>query len=100
MALTITEVETNIFGTARAWIGDVTFDASYPTGGEPLTATDLGLVDVFYLTGYAAGYVLVYDHANAKIEVFQSDDAVDPLDEVGNTTDLSAVTARIFAIGR
>jgi hypothetical protein len=52
-------------------VADVTFDASYPTGGEALTAQQFGLsVLNFVLPSPAAGYVFEFDHANKKIKAF------------------------------
>ena len=81
----------------RMVFGTIAFDNSYPTGGEAITLSTyfpggIECVDVFP----QAGYVFVYDKANAKVIGYQSDDAVDPLDQIGNTTDLSALTAVPF----
>ncbi len=43
MALTVSRVTRSTFGNKRIVIADVTFDSSYPTGGESLTASDVGL---------------------------------------------------------
>ena len=47
-----------------------------------------------------AGYVAQYDYAGAKVALYEAggDDAA--LDEVANTTNVSAVYARVLAFGR
>jgi hypothetical protein len=56
----------NLYVTA-----DVTFDSSYPTGGEPLTPAMLGFSQVvdLLLAGPKAGLNFEYDYAASKIKV-------------------------------
>lgn len=42
MALTISKVKADDFGMAQRIVADITFDNSYPVGGEAITAKDLG----------------------------------------------------------
>jgi hypothetical protein len=42
MGLTVTPVKVFVNGDRKEAFYDVTFDSSYPTGGESLTAADLG----------------------------------------------------------
>jgi hypothetical protein len=92
-------------GGVRERIVKLTFDASYPTGGESLTATDVGLTAInFVLPTPFAGYVFEYDYANAKLLAYYQDaDAVadSALIQVPNTTDLAALVtaARLLIIG-
>jgi hypothetical protein len=84
----------------------VTFDSSYPTGGESLTYATVGhgfksIVAVFPQAS-TNGYVGVYDLSTNKLKVMQtnSDYAGDtPLIEVENTADLSTVSMDILVIG-
>jgi hypothetical protein len=49
----------------------ITFDSSYPTGGEAITAADFGLstlTDIWVTFG--AGYIVDYDADNAKIKMY------------------------------
>lgn len=73
---------------------NVTLDASYPTGGEDLTETALGLPSGATVTAALAsatgGYVAHYDHANDKLIMYVSGGT-----EVSDTTDLSAVVVAI-----
>ena len=53
----------------------IDFDSSYPTGGESLTAADLGLRT--FLTGGVAidpksGYTFEFDYTNAKVLVYRT----------------------------
>lgn len=90
----------SIVASERATVTEVTFDSSYPTGGEPLTAADLGLtkVDFAIATLKTAGTGSVtqvwYDIANSKLMAFAA------AAQIANTTDLSAVTAQVVAFGK
>lgn len=105
MALTIDQNVSLNVGHRRGVIVDVDFDSSYPTGGESLTASDLGFagtVDLL-LAEPQSGYVFEYDRVNSKLLAYYGDNnnASDgPLIEVPNTTNLSTVTnVRVFAVG-
>jgi len=92
---------------------DITFDSSYPSGGEILNATDLDIGATRIIAvipdgasrGNSYGYVLgpkySTDESNAKLRVFEvdADYAGDrALKEVANGTDLSAVTFRCLVL--
>lgn len=121
MALTIAQKKRAKMGNAFAVAADVTFDSSYPTGGEALAPTTLGLnaIDVM-LCETASGYMFQYDYANSKLKAFYpraaltgslvvADTAATLTDdadvaaaagaEVGNAADLHTVTVRVMAIG-
>ena len=71
MSLTITNREYAVFGSKRVIFCDIAFDSSYPTGGESLTASDIGLSvveAVFTLT--KSGYIFDYDYANEKLKAY------------------------------
>lgn len=85
--------------------GKLAFDNSYPTGGEPLSASMLQLAEVFFVdVPPNAGLVFQYDYTNSKLMVFQGDNnnaADGPLVEIANAVDLSARNAVHFeVIGR
>ncbi len=68
MALTITEKNRSVFGNKKIVIADIDFDTSYPTGGEGLTAANLGLTGVDFLqVSGKNGYIFEYDYSNAKL---------------------------------
>ena len=77
----------------------VTLDNSYPTGGESVTANDLGLntISGIVVSGGGQGYICQYKPTNAtsgKFIVFSSGTT-----EVSNATDLSTITLSVLAIG-
>jgi len=86
--------------------GTIAFDASYPTGGEALTAAQLNLSSIEHVEVHPSyGYVfeVVYSSATALLikAYWQNEVAASVLVEVTNTTDLSAASAvRIAAYGR
>jgi hypothetical protein len=88
MALGITMRGHNVVGNRRQTIATIAFDSSYPTGGEPLTARNIGLgiVDSVEIPS-AAGYLFEYDYTNSKVKVFYPRPAYTP----GGT-----VTAPVF----
>jgi len=136
MALTLAPVKETVVGNLKLRVLDVTFDASYVTGGESLTADELGTDPVFFIAEPTDGFVFEYDRSAQKLKAFEqglttgstaaadatlgslAEDAagtetavrlmgaaVDTtytfggLKEVASTTDLSAVVARVLAIG-
>ena len=92
MALSVTETTKTVFGDKRVVFAQVTFDSSYPTGGEAVAASDFpsistAIEEVAVLSSSPAGTeVVVYDRANAKLLVFTADGT-----EQGNGTDASGV---------
>lgn len=111
MALTIAtpkpQKSDDVFGGLRVRIRTVTFDNSYPTGGESMTAADLGLSEILFVdfsVDHSPAYQLAYDYVNSKILVFgvqqDADAAVtDPFDEEDNGADLSTLQVRILVLG-
>ena len=89
-------------GNNKYVIKTATFDSSYATGGEALTATTLGLesIHIVLLSIENSGYVAQYDYTNSKIVLYEAGGDGAILDEVGNTTDVSAVVVRVLAFGR
>lgn len=81
-------------------IKEITFDSSYPTGGEPITPAMLGLSTIDILRANpAGGYVLSWDDANAKLLAYRggADNAV--LAQESDTTNLSTLVTRVWARG-
>lgn len=102
MALTLARVATQkhqpqAIGTLRTVLIDVTFDASYPTGGESLTPEMVGLV------GILGGFPVSWTAAHAGYTVRLAGDRVlvydDEGDEIADTTDLSALVLRLLIVG-
>lgn len=73
MALTISALAADIIGQHVRTQGLIAFDSSYPTGGEALVASDIGLsvIDDIVVKP-KSGYVFEYDHTNAKVLVYRS----------------------------
>ena len=121
MALTFTEKKRAKLGNAYAVSADITFDSSYPTGGEALAASAFGLNNIdIMLCETASGYMFQYDYANAKLKAFypraaltgslvvaesaatltgDTDVAAAAGAEVTSTADLHTITTRVMAIG-
>ena len=116
MALTLTAVANGayVIGNKKARTYDVTFDSSYATGGESLTAANVGLKKIVQVLGtgtFTAGYggttgvQVAYDYTNSKLQAFWSrandgnaqNATVAP--EVTSTTDLSTQKGRLTFIG-
>lgn len=110
MALTISAQPPQLLGTERVVRATITFDASYPTGGEAFTAAQLGLTSLKDVQPYAGlgssttGYVPVWNRSVSSplllVLMGDNNNASDgPLIEVANTTDLSAFVCQIRAVG-
>jgi hypothetical protein len=81
----------------------ITFDSSYPTGGEALVASDLGLDEILAVFAEGGPYVVKYDKANGKLMAYWADydaGADGALIQVANTTDLSAAVVWVLVLGR
>lgn len=89
-----------VAGNVRMTIRDITFDDSYPTGGESVSASDLGLqnvlaaIPVVRTAGTGSVTAVQYDVENGKLLAYTA------AAQVANTTDLSAVTVRVIAFGK
>lgn len=91
-------------GNRRFVTADVTFDSSYATGGESISLSSLGLTRLdFMWVSPDDGYVAQWNGSLTapKIKLFWVDTTVDgaALAEVVSTTNVSAVTVKIFAFG-
>jgi hypothetical protein len=85
--------------------GSVAFDASYPTGGEPMDMSKVFPTELHLVLFEAAyGFVFKYEYANKKVVAYYYDynaandgQAI----QVPDTTDLSALTQVCFlAVGK
>lgn len=98
--------KTGLTPTGSCVIADVTFSASYATGGDTLTRASLGLgrVSAVVVTSDVVGRSLVVNHgANEStdplVSAYQQGAGAGPLTEVAAATNLSAVTFRVVAYG-
>jgi hypothetical protein len=105
MAVSVSTSRTDTVGRySKYTTGTITFDSSYPTGGEALLPTAVGLSSKveFISVSPAAGYIFEYDYSNNKVKAFYpTSDATAPCagEEVENTANLSTVVARYIAFG-
>jgi hypothetical protein len=103
MALTITkEADKSLIdacgGNVKFVRGLISFDTSYPTGGEAFDLSgDIPTEVQVVLIENKAGYFFEYDKANKKVIAYESGADGGANDEVGNTTDLA--TAGCTSIG-
>ncbi len=82
--------------------GVMTFDSSYPTGGEPLAASALGFSSITSVRIHpTGGYVFEYDYTNKKVLVYVEEAvaAGGPLLELADTTDIATIAPRFSALG-
>ena len=101
MALSYSITRTGTMGDQRSVFGTITFDDSYPTGGEAFDKAALGLVRLDWLSFNQGedGFVFHYDAANAKILAYEAGTASAALDEQDAATDLSGAVVEFFAVG-
>jgi hypothetical protein len=72
MSLTTSIVKQDVFGNKRFHVVSLTFDSSYPTGGESLSARNCGLSQIDHIQFEPAhGMSFEYDHTNAKVKTFR-----------------------------
>ena len=104
MAATFTVDKTlSLGGTENLYLGTISLDSSYPTGGEAIDNTGNERYD-YVLCQPKSGYVFQWDAANQKLLAYYADNnnASDgPLIQVPDTTDLSAITGiQTWAVGQ
>jgi hypothetical protein len=110
MAITFTLDRPELIGTHREVTGLATFDSSYPTGGEPFTAANVGLATLDTVkfevgnTTATNAFLVMWNRSTSAptARVFQGDNtnaAAAPAIEVPNATNLSALAVRFTAIG-
>lgn len=95
MALTITEIVRSATRNRRDIVADVTFDSSYPTGGEAFGPADLGLSTIDFIdTEHKGTEVVVFDRANSKLLIYTADGV-----EATNASNQSSFVTRVRALG-
>ncbi len=104
MALAITNQKTSVFGDKRTSKFDVAFDSSYPTGGESLSLSLIGLMEVdIVLISQKSGYVMEYDYTNSKILVYRmpahAHDLVFKANAAANAVTMAANSLRNVSAG-
>lgn len=112
MALSFTSVNNAVGtpGTFRETIYDIQFDSSYPTGGEAVSAKDVGLATLMGLavigvslvagTAPTTSPLFQFDYKNGKIQAFRTGTSADTnLNEVANGQSLATFIVRVRAAG-
>ena len=102
MALTIAKVRSGVQGDLAYWIGTITFDSSYASGGESFTPANVGLaaIDMLTLTPDqdTTSYLPVWDKSENKIMLYNSAGDGDAFDQAG-TDDASSFVVYVKAEG-
>jgi hypothetical protein len=97
MALTIAKTASGVMGDKRYFLGTVAFDASYPTGGEAVTAAELEFqlqVDAVIINAQSSlvpTKVVSYDPSTGKLVINVEDGTSGIMAEAGNASDQSGV---------
>ena len=90
-----------VIGDRQMVLATGTFDASYPTGGEPIAASDFNLGRIHFVSPSApniADEALVnvrWDRAASTLIATVQDGT-----QEGATTDLAATTVEVMVVGR
>jgi hypothetical protein len=94
-------------GNKQRLVRTITFDSSYPTGGEALTKATLGVHRIFEVlphgpfrnTDGTLGITVAYDYTNSKLAAYWGNaGSVSGMPEVADTTDLSTYSGRVTFI--
>lgn len=126
MALSHTDLIRTVVGNKRMVVTETSFDSSYPTGGEAITAANLGLQEIQAVvilgtqSNAASARVFVWDRTNSKLMAYNpaaghthtentaasytqnattASSTAAAAGEVANTTDLSAVKVNLLVFG-
>ena len=97
MALTITRENDSpyVVGDRRQSHGAITFDTSYPTGGEAVTALDFGFTTLHDVRPeFVSGRFVDFDKTNSKLRLYTAVGT-----EATAASDQSSITVRYVAVG-
>lgn len=109
--LTVAIDARHVFGGLAISFITITWDSSYPTGGEAITAGNCGMSSLLEIVPLCdnAGWSFQFDKSALKIMAFGAPDAdwttpagadtVALFDEADNATNLSSVATRAIAFG-
>ncbi len=97
MALTFTKYASGVHGDQRYWQGQLTFDSSYPTGGELIEPSDVQMhfVDCICITNDSIGRVGHWDRINGKIRLSSNAGGT----QIANGSDESATNLQLLVYG-
>ena len=103
MAITVSVLKrTGLLPAGRAVLANVTFDSSYPAGGEPYTAAMFGLSSADFVQVQMAkatattANVCMADHTASKLMLFSSNGAAPAALLETSTVDQSLTVARVL----
>jgi hypothetical protein len=95
-----------VMGDKDVVLDEITFDSTYPAGGEPIAPADIGFyrIDAILVGGAAADAGTVsnqtkWDRTNAKLQLFESGGAAADFSEQ-NTVDQSAKKCLALIFGQ
>lgn len=101
MGLTVTSVFKSEVEGRRMHAVTLAFDDAYPTGGEALTADNVGLSRIDQaIIAPAGGFVFEWDQTNKKVKAYWVDTSTDgaAMAEVPNDTDINAALTAVLGI--
>ena len=85
---------------------DVTFDSSYPTGGEAVSANDIGMAAITDAICNPAvksdgsnAYVVQWVPSTGKLKLYRAADTAVEMEEATDAADLSTYTTRVLFLG-
>ena len=88
-----------VFGDRRVWVGTITFDSSYPTGGEAIVPGDFGFSEINHVivgpNDAAASRIAAWDRTNSKIKLFTALST-----EAANASNQSTISMPLVVIGK
>jgi hypothetical protein len=103
MAVTIDVTSGCELGSGERMIrGSITFDSSYPTGGETVDLSTYLSGSPTVIVNGLGGYVAQHDGGTAaagKVLLYEAGADAAALDEFGNAADASAIVCPFVAIG-
>jgi hypothetical protein len=105
MALTINKLREDIpaFGAVKFVPVTITFDSSYPTGGEAIAASDFGLDKIHFVAVNAFTNVatkgVTWLSSTSKLKVWVEDSISGISAEAAGSSDQSAVSVEALVVG-
>lgn len=96
MALTLAQDRRTVMGDRRVSFARITFDASYPTGGEAFTPGMFGMTQIDAVVQHnISTHSVAYSATTGKLLAYTVASAA----QVADTTDLSAITVDVVIYG-
>lgn len=100
IGVTVPDAGRTVIGNKRLVFGTLSLAGTYATGGGALTAGDLGLDKIDYIS-FTSDVVQLYWANDLLLAYYDNADNADgEFGQVANTDDISAANVGFFAIGR